>query len=108
MPSTRLETICWASIHWPSRHPPTGPLPWVILDLYGLPESYIGQFGTDLLKVDATGIRTVIDTAFPSPENVDIVLIGDAAQIGEAASKWGPVTKMSLSAPYFAAASTTR
>jgi zinc protease len=84
------------------------PADWAIalgdLDLFGLPESYIGQFGTDLLKVDASGVRTVIDTAFPSPDNVDIVLIGDAAQIAGAASKWGPVTKMSLSAPYFAAA----
>jgi zinc protease len=74
------------------------------LDLYGLPESYIGQFGTDLLKVDAAGIRAVIDTAFPSPDNLDIVLIGDATQIGDAAAKLGPVTKMSFSAPDFAPA----
>ena len=53
------------------------------------------------LKVDAAGIRAVIETAFPSPDNVDIVLIGDAAQIGQAAAKLGPVTKMSLSAPYY-------
>jgi predicted Zn-dependent peptidase len=82
------------------------PGDWAIalgdLDLYGLPESYIGQFGTDLLKVDATGMRMVIDTAFPSPDNLDIVLIGDAAQIGEVAAKLGPVTKMALSAPEFA------
>jgi zinc protease len=82
------------------------PADWAIalgdLDLYGLPESYIGQFGSDLLKVDAAGIRTVIDAAFPSSDNVDIVLIGDAAQIGEAAAKLGPVTKMAFSAPGFA------
>lgn len=81
------------------------PGDWAIalgdLDLYELPESYIGRFGTDLLKVDAAGIRKVIETAFPSPENVDIVLIGDAAQIGNAAAKLGPVTKTSLSAPYY-------
>ena len=82
------------------------PADWAIalgdLDLYGLPESYIGQFGSDLLKVDAAGIRTVIDTAFPSSDNVDIVLIGDAAQIGAVAAKLGPVTKMPFSAPGFA------
>ncbi len=81
------------------------PGDWAIalgdLDLYGLPESYIGRFGTDLLGVDAASIRKVIDTAFPSPDNVDIVLIGDAAKIGEAAAKLGPVTKTSLSAPYY-------
>jgi predicted Zn-dependent peptidase len=82
------------------------PADWAIalgdLDLYGLPESYIGQFGSDLLKVDASAIRAVIDTAFPSPDNLDIVLIGDAAQIEAAAAKFGTVTKMSLSAPQFA------
>ena len=81
------------------------PGDWAIalgdLDLYGLPESYIGQFGTDLLKVDAAAIRTVIETAFPSPDNLDIVLIGDAALIGDVAAKLGPVTKMSLAAPEF-------
>jgi zinc protease len=81
------------------------PGDWAIalgdLDLYGLPESYIGQFGTELVKVDAAAIRAVIDSAFPSPDNLDIVLIGDAALIGNAAAKLGPVTKMSLAAPDF-------
>jgi zinc protease len=81
------------------------PGDWAIalgdLDLYGLPESYIAQFGTDLVKVDAADIRTLIDTAFPSPDNLDIVLIGDATLIGDAAAKLGPVTKISLSAPEY-------
>jgi zinc protease len=84
------------------------PGDWAIalgdLDLYGLPESYIGQFGTELLKVDGAAIRAVIDSAFPSPDNLDIVLIGDAAQIGDAAAKLGPVTKTSLAAPDFSPA----
>jgi zinc protease len=88
------------------------PADWAIalgdLDLYGLPESYIAEFGTDLLKVDAAGIRTVIDTAFPSPDNLDIVLIGDAASIGDAALKLGPVTKMPLSAPGYSPAPNAR
>jgi predicted Zn-dependent peptidase len=81
------------------------PADWAValgdLDLYGLPESYIGQFGTDLLKVDVDEIRKLIDRDFPSPDNLDIVLIGDAAQIGDAAAKLGPVTRMPLSAPTF-------
>ena len=81
------------------------PGDWAIalgdLDLYGLPESYIGQFGTDLVSVDAAAIRAVINTAFPSPDDLDIVLIGDATQIGADAEKLGPVTKMSLAAPEF-------
>jgi predicted Zn-dependent peptidase len=76
------------------------------LDLYGLPDSYIGQFGSDLLKVNQESIRSLVATVFPGPENLDIVLIGDAAQIGEVAAKLGPVTKTSLAAPQFAPAVT--
>jgi predicted Zn-dependent peptidase len=71
------------------------------LDLYGLPESYIGQFGTELTRVDASAIRAVIDQAYPSAEDLDIVLIGDAVRIRDAAAKFGHVTEMPLSAPDF-------
>jgi zinc protease len=66
------------------------------LDLYDLPESYFSQFGSELLKVDAAAIRSVIDSAFPAPEDIDIVIIGDAARIHDAAAKFGPVTTMAL------------
>jgi zinc protease len=66
------------------------------LDLYDLPDSYIGQFGSDLLKVDAAAVRGVVDTAFPAPADLDIVVIGDAARIRGALEKFGPVTTMAL------------
>lgn len=66
------------------------------LDLYDLPDSYIGQFGTDLQKVDAAAVRAVVDTAFPAPANLDIVVIGDAARIRDALAKLGPLTIMAL------------
>ena len=72
------------------------------LDLYDLPESYFGQFGSELLKVDAAAIRSVIDSAFPAPEDLDIVIIGDAARIHDAAAKFGPVTTMALADTEFA------
>ena len=72
------------------------------LDLYDLPESYYGQFGSELLQVDAAAIRGVIDSAFPAPEDLDIVIIGDAARIHDAAAKFGPVTTMSLADTEFA------
>jgi zinc protease len=78
------------------------------LDLYGLPESYVGEFGTALAKVDAAAIRAVIDQAYPAAEDLDIVLIGDAARIRDAAAKFGPVTTMPLAAPDFAPATDTR
>jgi predicted Zn-dependent peptidase len=78
------------------------------LDLYGLPESYVGEFGTALAKVDAAAIRAVIDEAYPSSEDLDIVLIGDAARIRDAAAKFGPVTEMPLAAPNFTPAADAR
>ena len=66
------------------------------LDLYDLPDSYIGQFGTDLLSVDAAAVRAVVDSAFPTPADLDIVVIGDAARIRDALAKFGPVTTMAL------------
>ena len=72
------------------------------LDLYDLPDSYVGQFGSELLKVDAAAIRGVIDSAFPAPEDLDIVIIGDAARIHDAAAKFGPVTTMALADTEFA------
>ena len=81
------------------------PFDWAVglgdLDFYDLPESYIGHFGSDLMATDATLVRAVIDAAFPSPDDLDIVLIGDAAKIHEAIAKFGPVTTMPLSAPDF-------
>jgi zinc protease len=71
------------------------------LDLYGLPDSYIGEFGTELTKADAAAVSGVIADAYPGPENLTIVLIGDATKIRSAAAQFGPVSEMPLSAPEF-------
>jgi predicted Zn-dependent peptidase len=69
------------------------------LDLYGLPESDIGHFGSDLLQVNAAAVRATIADAFPPPNDLDIVMIGDAARIAEVAARLGPVARMTLAAP---------
>jgi predicted Zn-dependent peptidase len=71
------------------------------LDLYGLPESYIDDFGAQLLRVDAAAARQVVATAYPRSEDVDIVLIGDAARIRAEVSKFGPVLEKPLEAADF-------
>jgi zinc protease len=78
------------------------------LDLYGLPESYIGEFGTELMNTDASALESVIDSAYPSPDNLAIVLIGDAAKIRAAAAQLGPVTEMALDATDFSPAKSGR
>jgi zinc protease len=74
------------------------------LDLYGLSVEYIEGYTEQLLQVDAERSRHVIETAFPSADDVDIVLIGDAAQIRSGAAQFGPLTEKSLEAPDFEAA----
>jgi zinc protease len=88
------------------------PFNWAValgdLEFYELPESYIGQFGSDLIATDAASVRAVIDDAFPAPDDLDIVLIGDAARIRESIAKFGPIVTMPLSAPEFAPTAVTR
>jgi hypothetical protein len=45
--------------------------------------------------------RRVIDEAFPSPDSLAIVLVGDAAKIRKRAEAYGPVTDMTLTQPSF-------
>jgi predicted Zn-dependent peptidase len=72
------------------------------LDLYHLPESYIDDFRPQLLRVDAAASKQVVASAYPSGEDVDIVLIGDAARIRAEVAKFGPLLEKSLEAGDFA------
>jgi hypothetical protein len=45
--------------------------------------------------------QATIRASFPESGNLAIVMIGDAARIGEAAKKYGPVTRMSLTDPAY-------
>ena len=71
------------------------------LDLYQLPDSYIDDFRPQLLRVDAAASREVVASAYPGADDVDIVLIGDAARIRADVAKLGPVVEKSLEAPDF-------
>ena len=71
------------------------------LDLYGLPDSYIGHFGSDLTATDAAAVSSVIASAYPDPADLAIVLIGDAAKIRAEVAKLGAVTELPLAAPDF-------
>lgn len=72
------------------------------LEFYGLGKDYIEGYGPALLKVDLAETAAVTADAFPRPQDVVMVLIGDAAKIREGVAKYGPVTEFKLSDPDFA------
>ena len=73
------------------------------LAMYDLPEGYIEDFGPELSRVDAAASRQVVASAFPGIDDLDLVVIGDAASIRAGVAKFGPVLEKPLAAPDFAA-----
>ncbi len=73
------------------------------LEFFGLDRRYIEEYGPALAAVGAGDVQQVIAQAFPAPEDLAIVLIGDAAQVRDQVRRYGPLTEMALSAPDFAA-----
>jgi predicted Zn-dependent peptidase len=71
------------------------------LEFFGLPESYYGAFGSDLLAVNEAAVRAQIASEFPSADDLAIVVIGDAGKIREELAKFGPVTEMTIASPGF-------
>lgn len=71
------------------------------MELYRLGPDYINDYGPQLRQVTVQQARSVIDRAFPDPDSVAIVLIGDAARIREQVAAYGPVTEIPLTRPAF-------
>jgi predicted Zn-dependent peptidase len=71
------------------------------LEYYGLPDSFYGQFGSELQAVNEAAVRTQVALRFPSSSDLAIVVIGDAEKIRESLTAFGPVVEMPLSAPEF-------
>jgi predicted Zn-dependent peptidase len=77
------------------------------LELYRLGNDYINRYPAELSAVTLREAREVIAEAFPPADSVAIVVIGDAARIGEPLRRYGPVTRMSLTDPDFGPAAPT-
>jgi len=73
----------------------------VELEFYGLGADYIEDYGNALRQVTLLDTRAVIDGAFPSADDVSIVLIGDAQRIRAAARRYGNVTEMPILHPAY-------
>lgn len=71
------------------------------LEFYGLGADYIDDYAAKLRDVTLPVARSVIDHAFPSADDLAIVLIGDAAKIRGVAERYGEVTRMPITHPAF-------
>lgn len=74
---------------------------FAMLEQYGLEIAYVNDYVAALGAADRAGIAATIAEVYPSAEDLVFILIGDAEQIREAASQYGPVTEMSISEPRF-------
>src|SRR6185312_168812 len=72
------------------------------LEFYGLGAGFIDDYATALREVTLPRARAVIEGAFPSADDVSIVLIGDASGIRDAARRFGTVTELPITHPSFA------
>jgi predicted Zn-dependent peptidase len=71
------------------------------IERLGLGVDDVDGFAARVRGADAAAIRSAIDTRFPQPDRLAIVLIGDAAKIRATARRYGPVTEMKLADPSF-------
>ena len=71
------------------------------LEAFGLGVSYINDYGEALVSTDTAAVAAVIDAVYPVADDLVIVLLGDAEAIREEAARYGPVTDMPITEPYF-------
>lgn len=71
------------------------------LEAYGLDVGYINNYGTELMAATTESVAAVIDGVYPATEDVVLVLLGDAEQIRDAVTQYGPVTEMAITGPSF-------
>ena len=67
-----------------------------MLELYGLDAGYVDNYVEALTAANAEGIATTINDVYPAPDDLVFVLIGDAGEIRDAVSQYGPLTEMSI------------
>lgn len=71
------------------------------LEFYGLGSAYIDDYSAMLRAVSLQDTSQVIQAAYPSPDDLTIVMVGDARNIRDAARQYGPVTEMPITHPAF-------
>lgn len=72
------------------------------LAFYGLDSSDVDDFASRVAGADKARIQAAIQRVMPSQDDITVVLIGKASDIRDVARKYGSVTEMRLTDPYFA------
>jgi predicted Zn-dependent peptidase len=72
-----------------------------VLETFGLDVTYINDYDEALMSAETGLVTTVIDSVYPTSDNLVFVLLGDAELIREQVGKYGPVTEMPITAPQF-------
>ena len=71
------------------------------LEQYGLDRTYIDSYGTALEAATPVSVHNAISEVYPVPENLVLVLIGDADAIRDDVARYGPVTELAITEPGF-------
>jgi predicted Zn-dependent peptidase len=71
------------------------------LEFYHLPRSEVDSYADNVRAVSTTQTRDIIDHVLPDPDNLLLVLIGNAHVLRETIAKYGPITELPLTSPTF-------
>ncbi|MEJ2273883.1 MAG: pitrilysin family protein [Woeseiaceae bacterium] len=71
------------------------------LEQHGLDRTYIDDYGTALTAATPASVQDVINEVYPLPENLALVMIGDAEAIRDDIARYGPVTEVAITEPGF-------
>lgn len=71
------------------------------LAFYGMDRKVIDDYAEDIQSVTPAQAQNAIASVYPDPDNLAIVMVGDADKIRDVAKKYGPVTEMKISAGHF-------
>ena len=71
------------------------------LEQNGLDRRYIDEYGAALAGVTPVSVHNTISEVYPLPDDLALVLIGDADAIRDDVARYGPVTEMSIDEPRF-------
>jgi predicted Zn-dependent peptidase len=71
------------------------------LEAGGQEFTYINDYGANIAAASLESVAAVVDAVYPADDELVFVFVGDAEQIREAISQYGPVTEMSITEPRF-------